>query len=149
MGESSQLHWLYPQEWTRYPLCRRLSGPQSRCGRVRKISPPTGIPSPDHPAHSESLYPLSYAGPPPYSCVIHFNIILILTCRSPSWSVPLRFVCISHLLLLPHLTAIVLSPGGSSTAHIYTQTILRTIQNKQYTEQHNNFGRVRSVPRIG
>jgi hypothetical protein len=30
------------------------------------------------------------------------------------------------------LTAIALSPGGSSTVHIYTQTIHRTIQNKQY-----------------
>jgi len=35
------------------------------------------------------------------------------------------------------LTAIGLSPGGSSTVHIYTQKIHRTIQNKQYTEQHN------------
>ena len=38
------------------------------------------------------------------------------------------------------LTAIGLSPGGRSTVHIYTQTIRRTIQNKQYIEQHNNFG---------
>ena len=44
------------------------------------------------------------------------------------------------------LTAIGLSPGGSSTVHIYTQTVHRTIQNKQYIEQHNNFGRVRAVP---
>ena len=47
------------------------------------------------------------------------------------------------------LTAIGLSPGGSSTVHIYTQTIHRTIQNKQYVEQHNNFGRVRAVSRLG
>jgi len=38
------------------------------------------------------------------------------------------------------LTAIGLSPGGSSTVHIYQQTINRTTQNKQYTEQHNNLG---------
>jgi len=37
------------------------------------------------------------------------------------------------------LTVIGLSPGGSSTVHIYTQTIHRTTQNEQYTEQHNNF----------
>ena len=37
------------------------------------------------------------------------------------------------------LTAIGLSAGGSSTVHIYTQTIHRTIQNKQYIEQHNKF----------
>jgi hypothetical protein len=47
------------------------------------------------------------------------------------------------------LTAIGLSPGGNSTVHIYTQTIRRTIQNKQYIEQHKHFGRVRAVPRLG
>jgi hypothetical protein len=46
------------------------------------------------------------------------------------------------------LTAIGLSPGGSSTVHVYTQTIHRTIQNKQYTGQHNNIGRVQAVPRL-
>jgi hypothetical protein len=29
-----------PGEETRYPLCRRLGGPQGRSGRVREISPP-------------------------------------------------------------------------------------------------------------
>jgi len=33
------------------------------------------------------------------------------------------------------LTAIGLSPGGRSTVHIYTQTVHRTIQNKQYIEK--------------
>jgi hypothetical protein len=47
------------------------------------------------------------------------------------------------------LTAIWLSPSGNSTVHIYTQTIYRTIQNKQYTEKHNNFERGRAVPRLG
>jgi hypothetical protein len=46
------------------------------------------------------------------------------------------------------LTAIVFPPGGSSTVHIYTQTIHRTTQNKQYIEQHKNFRRVRAVPRL-
>jgi hypothetical protein len=36
------------------------------------------------------------------------------------------------------LTAIGLPPGGSSTVHIYTQTVNRTTKNKQYTEQHKN-----------
>ena len=47
------------------------------------------------------------------------------------------------------LTAIGLSPRGSSTIHIYTQKIHRTIQNKKYIVQNNNFGRVRAVPRLG
>jgi len=51
-----------------------------------------------------------------------------------------------HLIYL--LTAIGLSTGGSSTVHIYTQTIHRTTQNKQYIEQHNDFGRVRAVPHL-
>jgi len=44
------------------------------------------------------------------------------------------------------LTAIGLSPGDSSTVHIYTQTIHRTTQNKQYLEQHNNLGECGPCP---
>jgi hypothetical protein len=47
------------------------------------------------------------------------------------------------------LTAIGLPAGGSCTVHTYTQTIHRTTQNKQYIEQHKNFGEVRAVPRLG
>ena len=46
------------------------------------------------------------------------------------------------------LTAIGLPPGGNSTVYIYTQTIQRTTQNKQYIEQHKNVKRVRAVPRL-
>jgi hypothetical protein len=52
-----------PRKESRYPLYRSLGGPQGRSGRVRKISPPSGIRSPDIPAHSKSLYRLSYRGP--------------------------------------------------------------------------------------
>jgi len=34
------------------------------------------------------------------------------------------------------LNAVGLTPGGSSTVHIYRQTTHRTKQNKQYIEQH-------------
>ena len=44
------------------------------------------------------------------------------------------------------LAAIGMTPGGSSTVHIYTQTIYRPTQNKQYTEQHKNFGECRPCP---
>jgi hypothetical protein len=44
-----------PPGKTRYPLYRRLGGPQGRPGCVQKISPPPGIRSPDRPAHSQSL----------------------------------------------------------------------------------------------
>jgi hypothetical protein len=41
---------------------KRLGGPQGRSGHVWKISPPTGIRSPDLPARSESLYRLRSPG---------------------------------------------------------------------------------------
>ena len=44
-----------PEKETRYSLCRRLGGPQGRCGRVPKIFF-TRNRSPDLPARSESLY---------------------------------------------------------------------------------------------
>jgi len=49
-----------PPRKTRYPLYRRLGGPQSRSRQVRKISPPTGIRSLDRSAPSQSLYRLGY-----------------------------------------------------------------------------------------
>ena len=44
------------------------------------------------------------------------------------------------------LTAIGLTPGSSSTVHIYTQTVHRTTQNKQYIEEHNNLWECGSCP---
>jgi len=45
MGMGGQRHAAtnLPPRKTRYPLYRRLGGPQGRCGRVRKISPPPGF----------------------------------------------------------------------------------------------------------
>jgi len=61
-GEGSASHpgRSLPPVKTRYPLYRRLGGPQERSGQVRKISSPTGIRSPDRPARNQSLYRLSY-----------------------------------------------------------------------------------------
>jgi len=39
---------------------------------------------------------------------------------------------------LMYLLTVLLSSGDSSTVHIYTQTIRRTTQNKQYIGQHKN-----------
>ena len=52
---------------------------------------------------------------------------------------------VTLMIMIYLLTASGLSPGGSCTIHIYTQTIHRTTQNKQYIEQHKiwenkNFG---------
>ena len=46
------------------------------------------------------------------------------------------------------LTAIGLSPGGSGTVHIYTQTIYRTTQITTEQYKWQLFGRVRAVPRL-
>jgi len=61
-GQHHALSNLSPGK-TQYPLYRKLGGPQGWSELVRKISPPTGIRSPDCPASSESLYQLSYPGP--------------------------------------------------------------------------------------
>jgi len=59
-GSASRPGRSLPRGKTRYPLYRRLGGTHGRSGQVRKISPPTGIRSPDRPARSESLYRLRY-----------------------------------------------------------------------------------------
>jgi hypothetical protein len=43
VGGQRQAPATLPPEKTRYPLYRRLGGPQSQSGRVRKISPPPGF----------------------------------------------------------------------------------------------------------
>ena len=74
---------------TRYPLYRRLGGPQGRSGRVRKNSPPTGIRSPDCPARSESLYRLSYPG---RVISLHPTLTIILFVRKMRKTVTLRLL---------------------------------------------------------
>jgi hypothetical protein len=65
MGVGGQHHApaVLPPEMTRYPLYRRLVGPQVRSRWLLKISPPIGIRFPDRPVRSELLYRLSYPGP--------------------------------------------------------------------------------------
>ena len=50
---------ILPPGKNRCALYRRLSGPQGRSGGAENVAP-TGIRSRDRPAHSESLYRLSY-----------------------------------------------------------------------------------------
>ena len=65
-GSASRPGRSLPPGNTRYSLYRKLGGPQGWSRHVRKISPPTGIRSPNRPARSQSLYRLSYRGPPVY-----------------------------------------------------------------------------------
>ena len=78
------------------------------------------------------------------TCQVHTIMFMeIIPKKVVDWTKLTRIMILIYLL-----TAIGLSPGGSSTVHIYTQTIYRTIQNKLYIEQHKKFGRVWAVPRI-
>ena len=62
MGVDGQRHTpaALPPGKTRYPLYRRLGGPEGLSGRMRKKLGATGIRSPDRSTPSESLYWLSY-----------------------------------------------------------------------------------------
>jgi hypothetical protein len=62
MGVGGQRHALGPLppgKETRYPLYRRLGGPQGRFGRMQKIMPPPGF-DPRNVQSVEPLYRLSY-----------------------------------------------------------------------------------------
>jgi hypothetical protein len=80
-GSASRPGRSLPPGKTRYPLYRRLGRPQGQSGQVRKISPPTWIRSPDHPAHNQSLYQLSYPAHPKR----HKNIINHIKAQRSSW----------------------------------------------------------------
>ena len=54
-GSASRPGRTLPLAKTRYTLYKRLGGPQGRSGQLRKISPHTGIRSPDRPA-LETIY---------------------------------------------------------------------------------------------
>ena len=72
-GSASSPGCSLPPGKTRYQLYRSFGGPQGRSGQVRKISPPTGIRSPDRPAHSQSLYRLGYPAHTPIRRTNHFR----------------------------------------------------------------------------
>ena len=61
-SSSSSCRFTYEKE-TRYAFYRRLGGFQGRSGRVRRISSPTGIRSPDRLASGASLHRLHYPDP--------------------------------------------------------------------------------------
>jgi hypothetical protein len=64
-----------PPGKTRYPLYRKLGEPQGWSGQVRKISPPTGIRSPNRPTRSQSQYQLSYPAPRQSNTWLSFQLL--------------------------------------------------------------------------
>jgi hypothetical protein len=78
---------------TRYPLYRRLGGPQGLSGRVRKISPPNGIRSPNRSARSEWPYRLSHPGPHfPYHHMVIYQSTLSANGKEQTHSV--GYICL-------------------------------------------------------
>jgi hypothetical protein len=67
-------------------------------------------------------------------CISLYNAILVKFGASTRYFLSLSLIMIYDIIYL--LITIGFPPGGSSTVHIYTQTIYRTTQNKQYVEQH-------------
>ena len=85
-GSTARPDSTLPPGKTRYPLYRRLGGPQVRSGQVRKISLPTGIRSPDRPARSQSLYRLRY---PAHSLRgVNVNSKLLSPCTEINFELP-------------------------------------------------------------
>ena len=78
MGGQHHAPAALPPGKTRYPLYRRLGGLQGRSGRVRIISPLTGIRSPDRPSCSESVYRLSYRSPLLLLCIVEITLLHII-----------------------------------------------------------------------
>ena len=84
-GSASRSGRSLPPGKSRYPLYRRLDGPQGRSRQVRIISPQPGIRSPDLAARSQSLYRLSYPAHH-YNRMPHLKCInFVLYCRSNNW----------------------------------------------------------------
>ena len=81
MGVGGQRHApaALPPGKTRYPLYRRLDGPQNRSGRVRKILASIGIRSRDRPARKECLYRLRYPGPNVMKNISELTVVLALS----------------------------------------------------------------------
>ena len=86
MGGQGHAPAVLPPGKARYPLYRRVGGPQGRSGRGRKNLTPTGIRSPDCPARSQSLYRLRYPGPPKFksdffilvnNCALYKQLVMI------------------------------------------------------------------------
>jgi hypothetical protein len=57
---------------TRFPLYRRLNGPQSPSGRVRKITPPPGFDPHVHVNYLNLFFFIFF-----YCCTVHFDNIKI------------------------------------------------------------------------
>jgi hypothetical protein len=116
-GSASRPGRSLPPGKTRYPLYRRLGGPDGRSGQLRKMSPLSGFDSrtvqpvasryTDYPTRPTNQIHTVYIIPP-YFIKVLFNIFLPSTPRYSKWSISFVFpyrnsVCISFFLAwFPH-----------------------------------------------
>ena len=102
-GVSVKPRSLFTPRKVSYPLYRRLGGSQGRSGQVWKISPLTGIRTPDRPAHSQSLYRLSY---PVHCCKrLLLPLMHLLTCTSIHDTILCPWLQVTlWSLISPHVT---------------------------------------------
>ena len=80
----------------RYPLCRRLSGPQGRSGRVRKISPTPGF---ELRTFQPVAIPTTLSRPPLYKYILlllHYNSCRILAFSTISHHLRQSWTCSAH-----------------------------------------------------
>jgi hypothetical protein len=81
-----------------------------------------------------------------FYCKLYLKLKIFIRKNSVENYTLFFFICI-----MIYLTAIGLTSGGSSTVHIYTQTIHRTTQSTQNNAENNTIhqlGRVRAVSRL-
>jgi len=137
VGGQRQAPAALPPEKTRYPLFRRLGGPQSRSGQVRKISPPLGFnPRNVQPVASrytdcdildpsERLYMTLIL-----SHRVSTNVLFVflkcyyVICKAEMCSL-LRTVCLAHLNME---TCSVPDRTISSSAHVRVKTLFTSLQ---------------------
>ena len=120
-GSASRPGRSLPPGKTRYPLYRRLGGPQNRSGQVRKISTPTGIRSPDRPARSQPLYRLSYPAHRHNEYIWNMTVVIFifLNCTSCKSHGEISWITVDYhqLLLLPINTATKRTNTSNQSSH--------------------------------
>jgi len=121
-GSASRTGRSLPPGKTRYGLHRWLGGPQGRSGQVRKISPRTGIRSPDRPARSQSLYRLSY--PAPSDNIRQFQRAV------ETFFIPLKLCSLRNLMTVDGLLE-----GSRGDQRKVGQTFLRSSEQRTYRIQ--------------
>jgi hypothetical protein len=110
-----------PPVKNRYPLYRKLGGPQSRSWRVWKNLIPTRIRSPDRPACSQSIYRLGYPGP---DIQLTWHDIIVTCYREDNQKVKVRLTEWLGITVFPAGLQTILDSTQSATQWMSWVTVL-------------------------